>query len=181
MDSLTRCEKGHYYDSSKHSSCPFCGVQNLDISIKKTMAKRPGSGEPGASNDGKTVGVFKKKLGIDPVVGWLVAVQGPEKGKDYRITAEKNFIGRSDKMDVSIPGDDSISRDNHAIVSFSPKNKTYRLYPGEGRGLVYLNDEEVITPVTLSPYDVIEIGQSQLVFIPFCGEQFEWKKDEEKE
>lgn len=180
MDSLTRCEKGHYYDSSKHTSCPFCGVQNLDVSIKKTMAKRPEAGSFEGASDGKTVGIFKKKLGIDPVVGWLVAVRGPEKGKDYRIVAEKNFIGRSDKMDISLAGDNSVSRENHAIVSFNPKNTTYRLYPGESRGLVYLNDEEVITPVTLTAYDVIEIGQSELMFVPLCGEQFVWQKDEEE-
>lgn len=174
MEALTRCSKGHYYDSQKHSSCPFCGVQDLDIDIKKTMAKKP------ASSEGKTVGVFKKKLGIDPVVGWLVAISGPEKGKDYRIISEKNFIGRSDKMDISIPGDESISRENHAVISFNPKNLAFRLFPGDSRGLAYLNDEEVINPVSLTPYDVIEIGQTKLAFIPFCGDQYQWKKDEDQ-
>ncbi len=180
MDSLIRCAEGHYYDSSKHSSCPFCGVQNLDIAIQKTMAKRPGTGEAAAA-DGKTVGIFKKKLGIDPVVGWLVAVKGPEKGKDFRLTAEKNFVGRSSSMDISLAGDNSVSRENHAIVSFNPKNATYRLYPGDSRGLVYLNDEEVIMPATLAPYDVIEVGQSKLVFIPLCGEHFTWDEEKEEE
>ncbi len=183
MDALTRCENGHYYDSQKHSSCPFCGVQNLDIDIKKTMAMRPNNNS-GPSKEtgsgGKTVGVFRKKLGIDPVVGWLVAVEGPEKGNDYRITSERNFIGRSEKMDISIPGDETISRENHAIVSYNPKNNSFRFFPGESRGLVYLNDEEVITPVELNPYDQIEIGETKLKFVPFCGEQFRWKDKEEQ-
>lgn len=182
MDSMKRCDNGHYYDPQKHSSCPFCGVQNLDIDIQKTMAKRPSpdsAGKSEAGGGGKTVGVFKKKLGIDPVVGWLVAIDGPEKGNDYRITAERNFIGRSDAMDISIPGDESISRENHAVVSFNPKNNTFRLFPGDSRGLAYLNDDEVIAPATLSPYDVIEIGQTKLSFIPFCGDKFQWKKAEE--
>jgi pSer/pThr/pTyr-binding forkhead associated (FHA) protein len=185
MDALTRCENGHYYDSQKHSSCPFCGVQNLDIDIKKTMAKRPNNtgGVPKEDGSGgKTVGVFRKKLGIDPVVGWLVAIEGPEKGNDYRITSERNFIGRSEKMDISIPGDDTISRENHAIVSYNPKNNSFRLFLGESRGLVYLNDDEVITPVELNPYDQIEIGETKLKFVPFCGEQFRWKdKDKEEQ
>lgn len=182
MDSLTRCVNGHYYDSKKHSSCPFCGVQDLDIDIKKTMAKRPGGSAANVSDpEGKTVGVFKKKLGIDPVVGWLVAVEGPERGKDFRITAEKNFIGRSEKMDIPITGDPSVSRENHAIVSYNPKNNSFRILPGDGRGLVYLNDEEVLTPLVLNPYDLIEVGESKLLFVPFCNEQFQWKESKEEE
>lgn len=182
MDSMTRCNNGHYYDPKKHSSCPYCGVQNLDIDIQKTMAKKvssPSGRSAPAGGEDKTVGMFHKKMGIDPVVGWLVAVEGPEKGNDYRITAERNFIGRSENMDVSIPGDESISRDNHAIVSYNPKNNSFRLFPGESRGLVYLNEEEVITPVQLEAYDLIEIGETKLKFVPFCSDLFRWKEKEE--
>lgn len=31
---------------------------------------------------GKTVGVFQKNMKIEPVVGWLICVEGPEKGRD---------------------------------------------------------------------------------------------------
>ena len=178
MDSLIRCDNGHYFDPKKHSSCPFCGVQNLDIDIQKTMAKRPTDGSKDIDKPNivdKTVGIYQKKLGIDPVVGWLVAIEGAEKGSDYRITSEKNFIGRSEKMDISIPGDASISRDNHAIVSYNPKKNTFLILPGESRGLVYLNEEEVVTPVTINAYDVIELGETKLNFIPFCSDRFIWE------
>ena len=149
MDPLTRCENGHYYDSKKHTSCPFCGVQNLGIDIQKTMAKRPGESnhEIGATkplegsaaqqtDEGKTMGLFQKRIGKNPVTGWLVAISGPEKGNDFKITAERNFIGRSDKMDIVIAGDKAVSRENHAAVSYSPKNHNFRLYPGDSKGLV---------------------------------------------
>lgn len=195
MEPLSRCENGHYFDAKKHSSCPFCGVQGLDIDIKKTMAKKPEikkevqeekeekelkeikAEEKPEFKDLKTVGVFKRKMGADPVVGWLVAIEGPEKGRDYRITSEKNFVGRSEKMDVSIQGDESVSRDNHAIVSYNPKNHIYRLFPGESRGLVYLNEEEVVVPETLKVADVIGLGQTKLMFVPLCGEHFHWQED----
>ena len=174
MQSMIRCNNGHYYDSTKHTSCPYCGVQDLDIDINKTMAKRPGSRGSQGPEAGKTVGVYKKKLGIDPVVGWLVAIEGPELGRDFRITAERNFIGRSEDMDISIAGDEMVSRENHAVVSFNPKNQSFRLFPGDSKGLVYLNDEEVVTPVTLKHTDVIEMGNTKLMFVPFCGEFFQW-------
>lgn len=203
---MKRCTNGHYYDETRHSLCPHCGV-NIDLNLGVTMPKRPSASEdlsktqakfpeanpelgrtvakiqeglknnhtPPNQNDGKTVAVVRRKMGIDPVVGWLVCIEGPDKGKDYRIRSERNFIGRSEKMDICIASDDAISRDNHAIVSYSPKKRQFRIYPGDSRGLVYLNDEEVITADQLKRYDVIELGKTKLMFIPFCSESFEWE------
>jgi len=195
MKPLQRCQNGHYFDSDKHSACPFCGIQELNVDVRRTMAKKQEAESSGEENpipvtrpqqvpgnvggENKTVGMFKKHLGIDPVVGWLVAVTGPEKGKDYRIVAEKNLIGRSESMDIAISGDASISRENHAIVSYNPKKNIFRLFPGESKRLVYLNDDEVITPEELKPFDVIELGETKLQFVPFCCEHFQWKKEEE--
>lgn len=116
--------------------------------------------------------------GVDPVVGWLVCIEGPERGRDYRLHTERNFIGRDPSMDVAITGDPSISRANHAVISYNPKRHTFRLAPGDSRGLAYLNDEEVIAPVALAPYDRIELGETTLLFIPFCGERFVWPVEE---
>jgi hypothetical protein len=188
MEPLTRCDNGHYYDAKKHTSCPYCGVQNLGIDIEQTMAKRSGNAgfevnvtKPlsqgrGREEVGVTKGIYKQKMGVDPVAGWLVSISGPEKGLDYRITAERNFIGRAESMDIRITNDEAISRENHASVSYSPKNHTFRLYPGDSKGLVYLNNEEVLTPELLKPFDVIEMGQSRLLFVPLCGENFHWDK-----
>jgi len=188
MEPMTRCENGHYYDVKKHHSCPFCGVQNLDIDIQKTMAKKMsrsgkdfsvtkpiGNAISDNQDSGKTVGMYRRKIGIDPVVGWLVVVKGPDKGQDFRITAEKNFIGRSEAMDICISGDESISRESHAVISFNPKNLIFRIYPGESRRLVYLNNEEVINPEQLKAYDKIELGETIVCFLPFCGSEFQWK------
>jgi len=121
-----------------------------------------------------TVGVVRKKMGLNPVVGWLVCIEGPEKGRDYRIRSERNFVGRDPKMDICIGGDDAISHENHAVISFNPKKNSYLLAPGAGRGIIYLNDEEVATPTELKAYDSIEMGQTKLLFVPFCDERFKW-------
>lgn len=186
MDPLTRCENGHYYDSAKHTSCPYCGVQNLGLDIQKTMAKRSGESnyEVGVTRPimaaqeepekDKSMGQLQGKSKKEPVTGWLVSISGPEKGCDYRLTMERNFIGRSENMDVCISEDDYISRDNHAAVSYSPKKNTYHLYPGDSKGLVYLNDKEVLTPEQLKPFDTIELGMTKLMFVPLCGDEFIW-------
>ena len=40
-----------------------------------------------------------------------------------------------------------------------------------------MNGEDVDVPTELKMYDVIELGQTKLVFIPFCGEKFHWDND----
>ena len=84
-------------------------------------------------------------------------------------------------MDICIRGDDAISRENHAVISFNPRNSSFKLQPGDGRGLVYLNGDDIDVPVSIKPYDLIELGQTKLLFMPFCGEKFQWEIKEEKE
>lgn len=175
---LRRCNLGHLFDPSKHMSCPFCGVP--DLNIKKTQPKRLDDyqydkAEFIEKEIGKTIGALRKKIGIDPVVGWLVCIKGPDRGQDYRIRSERNFIGRSKAMDICIAGDNSISRERHAAISYNPKKNSFRVTPGESNGLVYLNGEDIETPADLNPYDLLQLGETELVFIPFCGEAFQWE------
>ena len=112
---------------------------------------------------------------IDPVVGWLICVSGPEKGKDYRIRSENNTVGRSRDMYICISGDESISRERHTVITFDPQRNAFHLSPGEGRGLVYLNGEALLAHKQLKEYDKIMLGKTMLVFVPFCGDKFKWE------
>jgi hypothetical protein len=184
---LIRCERGHYYDAQQHSRCPSCGVPGLDVPGTQSPSARnePDNmvtqvrGQAGSVADvGVTVAMVRKKIGIDPVVGWLVCVQGPEKGRDYRVRSERNGIGRGADMAICIHGDEAISRENHAYISFNPRKGSFRIAPGDGRGMTYLNGEEVDVPMPLNAYDRIELGQSHLLFVPLCGEKFSWENEE---
>jgi hypothetical protein len=144
---------------------------------------RLNEGSAAIPQEGHTIAVVTKKTGIDPVVGWLVCVEGLEKGKDYRAHSEKNRIGRSDSMDIVVK-DPTMSRENHAFLVFDPKGKVFHIQEGDGRGLVYVNGSQVINSRELAPYDQIEMGESKFLFLPFCGERFNWENgaasDEEK-
>ena len=48
------------------------------------------------------------------------------------------------------------------------------ILPGDSNGMVYLNENAVFTPSPPTEFDVIELGESKFVFIPFCGEHFKW-------
>jgi len=145
----------------------------------------PGGSEPGktvapdacrnrAEEANKTVGWFKKEHEYEPVVGWLVCIEGPEKGKDYHLLARINTIGRDDENDVCIRKDNTISRKRHASLAYDPRHNSFRLIPGDSRDNIYLNDDPVDGSVKLSPYDLIEFGDSKMVFIPLCSDRFNW-------
>ncbi|HZU24250.1 MAG TPA: FHA domain-containing protein [Bryobacteraceae bacterium] len=171
---MIRCEEGHFYDPAKHSSCPWCGVpiDTGDVTGNKT---RPlGQAAAAAPAAGVTRAFYKEPSGVSPVVGWLVCIEGPDRGQDYRIHMEKNFIGRSRSMDIAIAGDDGISRERHAVVMFDPKKNAFWLQPGDAAGLVYLNGEMVHSPTEIKADDVIELGRTKLVLVPFVSEKYKW-------
>lgn len=123
-----------------------------------------------------TVGDMSQRLGLEPVVGWLVCIEGREKGKAYELWGRINTIGRSEHMDVCIRGDQSISKENHARLGYDPKNNRFRLIPAASTNNIYLNDDVVDVPTQLHPYDVVEFGETKLAFIPFCSSRFTWEK-----
>ena len=109
-----------------------------------------GKAVPGAlrrkQTEGKTVGIIKKKIGIDPAVGFLVCISGPHRGADYKLVAGRNFIGRAAAMDVALADDDTVSRESHALVTYDAKHNSFSLSPGQGRGIT-CNDEQVVEMV----------------------------------
>ena len=112
---------------------------------------------------------------IEPVVGWLVCMAGPNIGRDYRICAGSNSIGRGASNRIHVTGDDSISRDKHAMVIYEPTHRSFFLKPGDSSGLTYLNGEYIAESVSLSSGDMIGLGQSQFMFVPLCWEKFGWE------
>ena len=110
----------------------------------------------------------------EPVVGWLVAINGENIGKSFELRTGKNFIGRGKDMDVVLTGDKSISRNKHAIILYEPRNSEFLVQPGESRELFYLNGNVVLNTERISSYDKIFIGSTELLFVPFCGDKFSW-------
>lgn len=128
------------------------------------------------TEESHTMGYEEKKLGLNPVAGWLVCVEGSEKGKDFKLWTRINTIGRGKDMDVCIKGDQTISEQNHARLSYSAKNNRFKLIPAESRNIIYLNGEEVFAAETLNAYDLIDFGETKLMFVPFCSDRFCWRE-----
>ena len=56
--------------------------------------------------------------------GWLVAVEGPCRGTDYRIHTGYNYIGR-EAGDICIRGDSTISAQRDANVTYVPQTREF--------------------------------------------------------
>lgn len=125
----------------------------------------------------KTVAKFTTGAnGRQPVVGWLVCIEGSHYGEDFRLKAGNNFIGREKSMDVVLSNDKSVSRNKHAIIVFDPMSSSFIVRAGESHELSYLNGQLILEPKVLKPFDKISVGSSVLVFVPFCGDGFKWEE-----
>ncbi|MEF2795035.1 MAG: FHA domain-containing protein, partial [Hydrogeniiclostridium sp.] len=194
----------HYYNSALHPTCPICAQGSIPptepfpatsapggtyTADPPYMAENPGFPRTEPVSVDRSVSTpstpFQPTMiggdlnvpgGVEPVVGWLVCVEGPMRGNDYRLHAGYNYIGR-ELGDVRISGDQQISRQNHAMVAFDDADGIYYAGPSAGRNLLKVNGKTVLNAVELNRYDIISIGTTKLMFVPLCGEHFSWKKE----
>jgi hypothetical protein len=177
---MKRCDEGHFYDPERYTFCPHCGVAELSGNVSNTpMEAGKTQSWPPPKDDEldpmQTIYVQEgANEGTNSVVGWLVCIEGVDKGKDYRLKNGKNFLGRSPTMDIHIAGDLSLSRERATSITYDSKKCEFWVGPGEAKVNVYLNDDLVKAAEKLNPYSVIEIGKTKLMFVPFCGEKFKW-------
>ncbi len=111
----------------------------------------------------------------DPVVGWLAVIEGPGRGASLNIGYGNNRIGRAPTENIALDfGDEEISRENHATITFDGRHRRFYILPGQGRNLVYVNDQPVMSPLELTGGEEVLLGQTKLRFVPFCGKSFDW-------
>jgi len=115
----------------------------------------------------------------DPVVGWLVIVEGPGKGRAVPLGYGSNSIGRgaTDRIKLDF-GDEQISRSGHAVVTYDPRGRQFYVQHGGGTNLTYIGDQPVLAPTALPALSHISIGHTELRFVPLCGAEFDWQDTE---
>lgn len=184
---LKKCSKGHYYDEEKFSVCPHCN--KADSKSGAASASSRGSSDrislieavnnaastAYADENDMTVSYYGGCMQSEPVVGWLVCIEGHCLGKAFPLKSGKNFIGRGSSMDIVLEGDNTVSRQRHAIVTYEPKNRSFMAQPGESRELFYVNENVVLMNTELHDRDMMVVGRTKLMFIPLCGPDFAWE------
>jgi len=116
----------------------------------------------------------------DPVVGWLVIVDGPGMGSDLLLGYGQNSIGRGRAAQIRIDfGDVAMSRAAHVVVTYDWKGNRFYVQPGSGRNLAYMGDKPILDAVELAPGGEFTIGRTTLRLVPFCDDTFTWETAEQ--
>jgi len=159
------CANGHQLEDS-WEVCPYCqktGYAVATVPLAKTRMEAAGaalSPSEAATTVGlKTVVIAEKRK--PPVVGWLVAMNGDQKGEDFRIREGQNILGTSPDADVALKDDAASAR--HASIRY--KDGNFFLTDLDSTNGTYLNDgEQPIAREALKDNDVIRIGDLTLKF-----------------
>lgn len=113
-----------------------------------------------------------------PTVGWLIIVDGPGPGRDFRLIQGENRIGRDPSMevclDIGAQSDQTVSREAHAIVVYDPNANEFFIERGRSRNLPLLNGVTIRRDQNLATRDIIRVGCTSLLFIALCDERFRW-------
>lgn len=142
----------------------------------RTQAYRPDDGARTQLDLPEQFGEESFERHIDPVVGWLVVIEGPGRGESVTIGAGMNAIGRDPGERVALAfGDDRISAHSHARLIYEVESRSFFISHDRGDNLTRLNGMVVSGPQQLQAGDVIEFStKTKVVFVPFCGPEFCW-------
>jgi hypothetical protein len=123
----------------------------------------------------KTEYIRGMDVDAEPVAGWVVVVKGPGRGNFCPVFVGMNSVGRDTTQRIGLSfGDESISREEHAFITFDEEQRCFYLQHGGKSNLVRLGGQPVLSPTELKPNDIIRIGRTTLLFVPFCGPEFSW-------
>ena len=112
---------------------------------------------------------------FDPVVAWVVVVDGPGRGQFRPVYYGQNTVGRGMDMRISIDfGDHRISREAHAYVIYDEVERKFFVRDNGKSNIVRVNGEMVLAPSQLRDRDMISIGETTMLFVALCDSRFDW-------
>ena len=116
-----------------------------------------------------------------PVVGWLVITEGQGRGTDFRLIQGENRIGRNADLEVCLDfgaqSDNTVSHEALAVVVYDHHANEFFIERGSSRNLAMLNGSTIRGEPTLQCNDIIQVGTTKLLFLPFCDHSFKWQAD----
>ena len=156
------CANGHQMEDS-WEICPFCqktgygGAASAPSS--KTRVETPSDAAAAPAMGRKTVVISERRK--PPVVGWLVAMNGEQKGEDFRVRDGQNILGSAADAEVQVK--DATVSAKHASLRY--KEGKFYLIDLDSTNGTYLNDKaETIARDELKDNDTIRLGEVVLKF-----------------
>ena len=196
---MQQCPNGHLYDDARNSSCPYCNaapdpmLSTVPVGGAPAYAVPPAAFEPMTPTEAigapaaipvttpldivstPTVPLGENEEGILPVTGWLICLEGGKRGEDFKIRGEQTTIGRGAGNGIQLDFDAKISSGANAIIAYDRRNNKFFIYQKENRNNIYVNGSLLLVPVEIHDYDVIEMGETKLMFRSLCNDKFVWE------
>ncbi|MDD6037976.1 MAG: hypothetical protein PUD20_04130 [bacterium] len=195
---VIKCNVGHYYDGDKYPNCPHCcknsqekiqyasspSFEQGSKKMKTTVSSEKDSSlteivgrskETDFDDDERTVLLCMTNKRAEPVVGWLVCIKGESFGESYPLRGNKNYIGCLANSNVIIRQDNDVFEEQYGVIIYDNYRRTFIAQPRETRESYYINGKTVINDVQLQAYDILDMGNARLIFMPLCSEKFCWE------
>lgn len=152
------CANGHQMEDS-WEICPYCqktGFTGAGLGKTRVESDVPKQSAPVAR---KTVVLAETQKA--PVVGWFVALDGSQRGEDFRVREGQNILGSDSACEIVI--NDSTVSARHASLRY--KDGKYVFSDLDSTNGSYLNDgAESVARVDLKDNDVVRVGSVRLKF-----------------
>lgn len=97
------------------------------------------------------------------LVGFLVTYNRTPMGKAFNIYEGRNYIGRDESCDISIP-DDSQMSGKHMLIRYLSGNNKFSFKDEMSSNGTYVN-KELLDEGELQNYDIIRVGSTLFIFI----------------
>jgi pSer/pThr/pTyr-binding forkhead associated (FHA) protein len=155
------CSNGHQMEDS-WDQCPYCqptGYQRETVAanLKKTVIETETAPQAGGGAGRRTVLISEKRKA--PVLGWLVAMSGDQKGEDFRVREGKNVLGSGVDAQVIIR-DDTVSA-QHASLRYD--DGQFFLTDLDSSNGTYINEKRIARE-ELKDNDIVRVGEITLKF-----------------
>lgn len=159
------CVNGHQMEDS-WEICPFChktgfagGASGPGNKTRIETSSSAAAAPAPAPAPRKTVMISERRKA--PVVGWLVAMSGDQKGEDFRVRDGQNILGSAPDSEIYIK--DVTVSGKHASLRY--KDGKFFLVDLDSTNGTYLNDKpETIAKEELKDNDLIRVGEITLKF-----------------
>ena len=112
----------------------------------------------------------------EPVVAWLVIIEGPGLGAYRPVFEGNNCLGRAPTQHIQINfGDDTISNEEQAYIRYDCQDRSFLFVPNLSKtNVVAVNSRKPTAALPLKAMDIISMGKTRMAFVPFCGKEFDW-------
>ena len=142
-------------------TCPYCGQELVAEAGQPPPPNGGPAPNPGVPNKTMAIDIEALKAPKKMVVGWIVAMDGSQKGQDFRLFDGVNNIGAAADNDLVITDEYLSSR--HATIRY--EDNEYILIDHQSTNGTYVNDNaKRVTKELLVDNDAVRLGRTNFRF-----------------